>query len=226
MLNDALLANAAAGATAIAVVLGSPNTTSATFSVVFSEAITTTTFFSTGFLGQASYDLLSIAGSSATATVTSSATPLPTGGYANTGNPAFGVHAEYKEDVDAVQIIIGLNQDAIPQTFTGSATLLTGSSEPMDQILFDQSYVLVSDDPILCVVFLHPKTWAGLLVGVTIDIGGTSYMTEVPVASLGAVPITGQLTQQPARWYHPRLVQNTGSTGSESFGPGAITGTP
>lgn len=223
-LNDPLLLNTSMGVTAFALTLGGPATPTQTFQLKIS-VLGVQGYYTTGLLGRDSFDLLSFPDSIAAAVVTASAIPLPTGGYANTGNPAFGVHAEYDNAQDRVQVYIGLNQEAVPLAFTGSVTLLTGDQQPMDQVLFDQSNMLVAaDEPAVPVIFMHPKLWNGVLASVAITIGGVVYTTVAPVIMFGDPPVTALLTQQPASWYQPRVPPQVASTGAETFGPAAITG--
>jgi len=215
------------GATAAAVVLGSPTATTEVFSVEFSDDLVIQTYLGTGFLGFDSKDLFSFAGSSASTTVVAAASPPASGGYEDTGKGAFGVHAEYKPTVggnaiDAIQVVIGLNEEAKPLQFTGSATLLTGDEQPMDQVLFDEGYVLVGGEEII-VVFLNPKLWAGALVSVALDIGGVSYSVTVPVTLLGEPIVSGLLSPQPSRWYHQRL---SNAVEGGDFGPATVINTP
>ena len=201
---DPLLIDQNAGVTAVAVTLGSPAFASQTFSVAFMEDLSVSAFLTTGLRGQNSRDLLSFSGSETTAVVAASPTPADSPGFKNTGKAAFGVHAEYMEAVDAIQVVVGLNQDTTIPEFTGTISLLTGQKDVIDQVQVDQSVVLVGDNEIIA-VFLHPKSWSGIQVGVAFDIEGSTYSVIVPVIVSGQAPITGQLTQQPASWYHQRM---------------------
>jgi hypothetical protein len=221
---DPVLFDASIGATAIAAVLGSPVAPTATFSVTFSQPIVTQTFLATGFLGVDSGDLLSFSESIAEATVAASPT-APSGGFNNTGKPAFGVYAQYAEEVDAIQVVVGLNDDAVARSFTGTISLMTANEEVMDQVPFDRGYMLVGSAEVVS-TFLHPKQWAGLLIGVTIEIDGNTYSVKVPLTIVGMPPISAQLTQQPASWYHPRLSPAVDLTGAGGFGPTASILTP
>ncbi len=83
----------------------------------------------------------------------------------------------------------------------------------------------VGDGHVIPVVFLHPKGWAGILVGVTLEIGGVSYSTIAPVIEEGQPEVLTMLTQQPASNWHPRVQQQIASSGAETYGPASITGT-
>lgn len=222
---DPLLLDAAASNTAVAVTLGSPSAPLVTFSITFSAALSVTTYLGIGLRGFDSRDLFSFTTNSLTSIVTTGANPPLSPGYLGTGKAAFGVHAEYLDEVDAVQVIIGLNEDAQPLQFTGSVSLLTGSEQVMDQVLLDQSHVLTGGNEIV-VVFLHPKSWIGLLAGVSLTIGGDEFSVVVPVVNLGQPSITSLLVQQPASWYHPRLSNEADVANLASFGPAAVIDTP
>jgi len=213
---DSLLTNNAAGNTAVAITLGSPLANQA-FSVLFSSNFVVKSFLTTGLRGQQSRDLLSFSGAGLASIVTASSYTPNSPGYQNTGKAAFGVYAEYMDSVDAIQVVIGLNEEARPLQFTGSVTLMTAGMSPIDQVLFDQSNVLVGENEMIA-VFLHPKRWLGVMVGVAIDIDDVTYSVVVPVAD-GITPhVQGQFTQQPAHWGHPRLPKVLGDV----FGPATI----
>jgi hypothetical protein len=163
--------------------------------------------------------LLSFSGSETTVVVAASPTPADSPGFQNTGKAAFGVHAEYMEAVDAIQVVVGLNQDTSIPEFTGTISLLTGQKDVIDQVQVDQSTVLVGDNEVIA-VFLHPKSWSGIQVGVAFDIAGSTYSVIVPVLVVGQAPITGQLTQQPASWYHQRLPLYPASV--SAYGPATV----
>lgn len=200
---DTLLIDTSAGATAIAVTLGSPLHPTQTFSIAFSSALSVQSFLATGLIGQDSRDILSFSGSQITTAAGASATPPLSPGYQGTGVGAFGVNAEYLETIDAIQVVVGLNTNALPLEFTGSVSLLTGQQAVIDQLLVDQTNVLVDENEFI-VVFLHPKSWLGTLVGVALEINGSTYSVVVPVTDISRPMIQGQLTQQPASWPHPR----------------------
>lgn len=230
---DPTLANASAGATAFALVLGSPSFPSQTFSVVFPANLTSTSYLSTGLLGIDSHDLMSFPDSIITGVVQASSNPPLSPGFQNTGKPAFGISAEYKEAVDAVMVVIGLNQDAVPQSFTGSVSLLTSNQQVLDQILFDQSYVTKDTfdeqgNPLpgneVIVVFLHPRQWLGVLTGVTLTIGGSDYSAIVAVVPSDQPAVTAQMTQQPASWWIGRSPKNPAAI--TAFGPATVMWTP
>ena len=216
---DRVLLDVNAGVTSFAVTLGAPTFAAEVFSVSFTSPISFSAFLTTGLRGQNSRDLVSFSGSETT--VVASATPTPSGspGFQNTGKAAFGVYAEYMEAVDAIQVVVGLNQNASIPEFTGSVSLLTGQQAVVDQQQIDQSTVLVGEGEII-VVFLHPKLWAGVQVGVVLDIAGSTYSVVVPVASSGQPVLTGQLTQQPANWYHQRLPAFPASVAA--YGPAVV----
>ncbi len=222
---DPLLLDAAASNTALAVTLGAPTFPAVTFSVTFSANMVLTSYIGIGLRGFDSKDLFSFSANSLTSVVTTGANPPLSPGYQGTGKAAFGIHAEYLDAVDAVQVIIGLNEDAQPLQFTGSVSLLTGTEQVMDQVLLDQSHVLVGGNEIV-VVFLHPKSWVGILAGVSLEIGGDEFSVVVPVIPLGQPAITSLLVQQPARWYHPRLSNEADIANMASFGPAAVIQTP
>jgi len=222
---DTLLLNKSAGNTAIALTLGSPLAPTETFDVVFSANLITQSYLATGFLGRTSKDLFDFGGSETTVVVAAGVAATPTTGYQNTGKAAFGVHAEYLTSVDAIQVIIGLNEEAQPLQFTGAVSLLTGEEQVVDQVLIDQTYVLVGGNE-LFLVFLHPICWAGALIGVSLDIGGTEYSAIAPITPLGDTTTVAQLVQQPSKWYHPRLQQSTDAVGVPGFGPSAVVLTP
>ena len=211
------------GATAIAVTAGSPLATSEVFSLEMSTDIEAQTYLASGFLGYDSKDLFSFSGASSTAVVTVSSEPT-SGGYAETGKAAFGAHAEYMPEVNAVQVVIGLNTAAQPAQFTGSVSLLTGNEQVMDQALIDEQYVLTGGEEII-VVFLNPKLWAGSLVSVAITINNIDYSVVIPVTTLGDASVIGNLAQQPSKWFHAR-VNNTTNANIADFGPAAVIGTP
>jgi len=218
------------GATAVAVTLGSPAAPAEVFSIEFSTDLVAQTYLGTGLMGFDSKDLFSFPLSSSSTTVAAAVSPPLSGGYEDTGKGAFGVHAEYKPTVgknaiDAIQVVIGLNEEAQPLQFTGSATLLTGDEKPMDQVLMDETYVLVGGEEII-VVFLNPTCWSGVLVSVALDIGGVDYSVTVPVTMLGEPIVRGSLDAQPSKWYHQRLSNNVGGGNSADFGPAVIVGTP
>lgn len=215
---DSLLTNANAGVTALALTLGSPLSPTETFSVQFSSDLTVDAYLTTGLRGQDSRDLLSFNGSQ-TAIVVGAAPSPPSPGFQNTGKAAFGVHAEYLSTVDAIQVVIGLNEKAQQTEFSGSVSMLTGQQDIIDQALIDNTTVLVGGNEVI-VVFLHPKIWSGVQVGVALDIGSETYSVLVPVACLGAPPILGQMTQQPASWYHQRLP--TLPAGANAYGPAFV----
>ncbi len=204
LLTDNLLFDGSAGATAIALTLGAPTFPAQTFSVAFSSNIAVNAYLSTGLTGATSNDLFALSASSIAAIVQPAADPT-SGGFEDTGKPAFGATAEYKEEADAVMVVVGLNEQAVPLTFAGTVSLLTGSQEVLDQVSFDQSHATIatSDQPgnELVVIFLHPKRWAGTLAGVTLEIAGADYSVIVPVVPTNLPPITAQLTQQPASWW-------------------------
>lgn len=217
----------AAGATAVALTLGDPTAPTETFDVEFSEDLIAQTYLAQGFLGRTSKDIFGFdqKSSTASAVVGAGVSPPLSGGYDGTGKASFGVHAEWIETNDAIQVVIGLNEDSQPSQFTGSVSLLTGDEQLMDQTLIDQSYVLVGGNEIF-VVFLHPTCWAGALVGVSLDIGGTEYSALVPVIPIGDTTTVAELTQQPSKWYHPRLQHTVGAANLADFGPAAIIETP
>lgn len=221
---DDLLINASAGATAVALTLGSPAAPAETFSIDFTTDLTAQTYLSTGLLGRTSKDLFDLSLSSSVVVVGVGSSPT-TGGYEGTGKAAFGIHAEYAESVDAIQVVIGLNEEAQPAQFTGSVSLLTGNEQVLDQVLFDESYVLVGGNE-LFVVFLHPKTWAGCLVGVALNIAGVDYSAVAPVTLVGDTSTVAELVQQPSKWYHARVQSTTGAANVADFGPAAIIQTP
>jgi hypothetical protein len=218
---DPLLIDINGGVTAFAFTLGSPDSAAETFSAVFTAPISFSAFLTTGLRGQNSRDLVSFSGSQTT--VVAAVTPTPSGspGFQNTGKAAFGVYAEYMNEVDAIQVVVGLNQNASIPEFTGSVSLLTGQKDVIDQQQIDQSTVLVGEGEVI-VVFLHPKLWSGVQVGVALDIAGATYSVIVPVASGGQPVITGQLTQQPANWYHQRLPQLPAAV--SAYGPAVVIG--
>jgi hypothetical protein len=213
------------GSTALAVTLGHPGSPTEVFDIEFSADIVTQSYLGQGFLGLDSNDLFSFAGSAASATVGAAVSPPPSSGYQGTGKGAFGVHAEYLPEVNAIQVVIGLNTDALPNQFTGSITLLTGTEHVLDQVLFDQTCMLVGDAEIF-VVFLNPKCWSGTLVSASLTIDGVDYSTTVGVTELGVPPVLGSLAPQPAKWYHQRLNNRIDDAASPSFGPSAIINTP
>lgn len=199
---DPLLIGTSVGATALALVLGSPAAPTQTFSVTFSSGLSIRSFLTSGLRGQDSRDLLSF--SSVSSVVVVSPDQPSSNGYAGTGKPAFGVYAEYIETQDTIQVVVALNAPVAPSEFSGSITLMTANQQPVDQILFDHTSMLAVDHE--CVAFfMHPRMWAGCLVGVAIDIGDDSFSTVVPIADAGAPVIYGQLTQQPSSWGHVRL---------------------
>ena len=216
---DALLVDQNAGVAAVAVTLGSPAFASETFSVSFMADLSVSAFLTTGLRGQNSRDLLSFSGSETTVVVAASPTPADSPGFQSTGKAAFGVHAEYMEAVDAIQVVVGLNQGTSIPEFTGTISLLTGQKDVIDQVQVDQSTVLVGDNEVIA-VFLHPKSWSGIQVGVAFDIAGSTYSVIVPVLVVGQAPITGQLTQQPASWYHQRLPLYPASV--SAYGPATV----
>lgn len=222
---DQLLIDNAASNTAVAVTLGSPGFPAATFSVAFSAAMNVTTFLGIGLRGFDSKDLFSFSNLSLSTVVSTGANPPLSPGYQGTGKAALGVHAEYLDSVDAIQVIIGLNPDAKPLQFSGSVSLLTGTQQVMDQVLVSENHVLVGGDEIV-VVFLHPKQWSGVLVGVVLDIDGNEFTTVVPVIPLGQPSIIANLVQQPARWYHARLSNAADAANLATFGPASIILTP
>lgn len=216
---DPVLIDQNAGNTAVALTLGSPAAPTQVFSAAFSANINVSAFLTTGLRGNNSRDLLSFSSSQTAVTVAASPDYNGTPGFQNTGRAAFGVSATYLTDVDAVQVVVGLNEAAVIQSFTGSVSLLTGQQSVIDQVQFDQSTVLVEDKEVI-VVFLHPKVWLGVQVGVTLDISGSEFSAVVPVVSSGHTPTTGQLTQQPASWYHQRFPQYP--AGTSSYGPSVV----
>ena len=224
VLDDKLI-EYASGATSVALTLGSPVAPAEVFSIEFSTDLVSSTFLSSGFVGRSSKDLFSFSGSSFASVVGAGASPPLSGGYEGTGKAAFGVHAEWLEVNDAVQVVVGLNEDAIPLQFTGVVSLMTGSQDVVDQVIIDQSYVFVGGNEI-GVVFLHPKCWSGALVGVALNIDGVEYSAIAPVIPLGDTTAVAELVQQPSKWYHPRLQATTAAANVASFGPAAIILTP
>jgi hypothetical protein len=222
---DNNLLNQGAGATAVALTLGSPAAPTETFSIEFSTDLVSQTYLSSGFVGRTSKDLFSFGGSSAVAVVGAGASPPLSGGYEGTGRASFGVHAEWIEANDAIQVVIGLNENAQPAQFTGSVSLMTGDEKIMDQVLFDQSYVFVGGNEI-GVIFLHPTCWSGALVGVTLEIDGTEYSAIAPVTPIEDTTTVAELVQQPSKWYHPRLPHTVGAANVDGFGPATIIETP
>lgn len=217
-LDDSNLWSIGAGATALALTLGTPLVPAATFSVTFSASLEARAFVSTGLLGLESRDLFSLA-APASAVVTAAPSPA-SAGYAATGQEALNVRAVYVAQADAVQVIIGLN-DAVPAAFTGTVSLMTGQQQVMDVAVFDQSYRLVGS-PEITVVFLHPRCWAGLLVGVTLTLDGDDYTALVPVYRIEDGSIIGSLAQQPATWAYPRLQLSA----ADGLGPAVVFSTP
>lgn len=196
---DSVLIDQNAGATSLALMLGSPSHQSEVFSLNFLQDVRVESFLTTGLRGQTSRDLVSFDDSLSSFVVDATASALRSPGFQNTGRAAFGVHAEYIEDADAVQVVVALNERASIPQFTGAISLLTGSGSIIDQVQIDESFVLVGETEIVA-VFLHPASWLGLQVGVSLQIGASTLTAMAPVAVAGRAPITAQLTEQPASW--------------------------
>ena len=130
------------------------------------------------------------------------------------------MRAVYIPQADAVQVIIGLNA-SVPAAFTGTVSLMTGQQQVLDLVAIDQDYRLVGGQEIVA-VFLHPRCWSGLLVGVTLNLDGDDYSALVPVYRVEDGSIIGALAQQPATWSFARLQQ----TAADGFGPAVVFNTP
>lgn len=229
-LDDPLLVRKNVGTNALAVTLGSPLAPAETFTVDFRTDLIVQSYPGTGLLGLDSRDLFDFDNAALTVNVNAAIDPPLSPGYEGTGKAAFGVHAEFMPNlagnaISAIQVVIGLNNEAQPSQFTGTVTLLTGNESVLDQIVLDESYVLVGGDETI-VVFLNPPCWAGTLVDVAINISGTDYSTTVPVIEIGQPEIVAQLAPQPSKWGHYRLSNLRGSANLAKFGPAVIIQTP
>ncbi len=224
---DPALTQTNVGATAIALILGSPASVAEVFSVELTTDLVVQSYLGIGLRGVESYDLFSFPGSTFSAAVLPPATGATSGGYDDSGKPAFSAYAESLTDsfISAIQVVVAFNSAAVRKEFTGSATLLTGSGSPMDQVVFDQSYKLMEDDSVAC-VFLNPQTWLGALVNVSISIDEVDYQVTVPVVELGASEMSYHLAPQPQNWYHKRLSNSNVGTNIADFGPAVIIDTP
>jgi len=223
VLDDQVI-NTSVTATTTAVTFGHPDYAAEVFSVEFVQDLLVQSYFGPGFLGIDSNDLFAFPAESSVVVAAAASPPLSSG-YQGTGKAAFGVHAEYLPAVNAIQVIVGLNEKAQPLQFTGSVTLLTGQEEVLDQVLVDERYVLVGDNE-LFIVFLNPVCWSGVLVSVALNIDGVDYSTTVPVTEMGMPQVTANLAPQPSKWYHQRLSNNVSVGNTSSFGPATIIQTP
>lgn len=209
--------------TDIALVMGDPTLTADVVSLAFttSNALVRQSYLGLGFLGTESFEPLQFSASDVAITVSSAASP---GGFQNTGRPVFGVFAEYigvagDQVVDAIQLLIGLNQDASIPAFVGEVVLLAQDDSPFDVVTFDESFL--SEDRELTVVFLHPKLCAGVSAGITVTIDGVAYTARVAITEAMA-PGNVFLVQQPANWWRPRVDPE----GIVKMGPSVVFNTP
>jgi hypothetical protein len=205
--------------TAFAVVVGDPEDTARTFSVVFRENLEAQAFFTTGLRGRVSGDLVQFSG--ATFVVPAVVSPdFP--GFEDTGKGAFGVSAIYYQETDAVVVVLGLNSEV--GAFTGTVSLLTMDDHTMDMAIITSAYRIRGENELM-VSFIRPKQWVGLTCGVQLLIGGVDYSVKIPVTPSTGVDTYGLLVRQPASWYYPRL-PIADDLLTNTFGPSASLLTP
>lgn len=220
---DSELIDSSVSNAALALTFGNPVSIAQGFSVIFSQDLVLDSYMGPGFRGEESRDLLDFDARTLVLLVSSGVVPANPGAF-DTGRAAYGAIAEYIEASDAVQIAIALDPEAPVFGFTGSVSLLTASGLTMDQVLVDYTALLQPDREIL-VTFLHPKYWAGALVGIVLTFDGDDYSVQIPVLNRSAPKIYAHLSRQPVSWYHHRL-QNVQDNLGGGFGPATSIETP
>ena len=217
---DTALLDRSVSPVGVVLFVGDPADPAAEINLAFVADFAATAFVTSGLLGLHSLDLLSF--DNAEAVINNVNDPLAFPGFQNTGKGAFGVHAEYigmvgDYPVDAIKVVVALNEDGNIPSFVGSCVLFTATDQPFDMVGFTQDQMTSEKELVL--VFLHPKVCQGVTAAVTLTIDDEEYTARVPApeASGGGY---AAMAQQPASWWRPR-VDNQGVL---SLHPATITG--